>query len=91
VNTHVDLIDWRGQGGFAGEAAVLGLAVRHLAARREGRADALEPTGWLTHHARHDAAAWQFLEQLFEFTGRMGGVRWRSAADLFGPPRQSVV
>jgi len=82
VNTHVDLVAWRAGRGFVGEAAALGLAVHHLAARRTGAADAAEPTGWLTHHACHDAAAWSFLERLFERTRAAPGVRWRDAAEL---------
>jgi hypothetical protein len=46
VNTHVDLIAWRAGRGFAGEGAVLAAATAHLAAKRDGRADAGEPTGW---------------------------------------------
>jgi len=83
VNTHVDLIAWKGGRGFVGEAEALAVAVRHLAARRGGSADAGEPTGWLTHHAVHDEAAWRFLERLFEVTIRAGGVRWRRAGELF--------
>lgn len=83
VNTHVDIIDWRGTRGFAGEEAVLRVAEAHLAARRTGRADPAEPTGWLTHHACHDEAAWTFLERLFEFASRRGAIRWRSAGELF--------
>jgi hypothetical protein len=83
VNTHADIIDWRGNRGFAGEAAVLRLAEAHLAARRTGHADAAEPTGWLTHHACHDGAAWAFLERLFEFTRDARAVRWKAAGELF--------
>lgn len=83
VNTHVDLIAWRAHRGFAGEDAVLGAAIRHLAAKREGAADAAEATGWLSHHAVHDEAAWAFLERLFETAGQAGGVRWLGAPELF--------
>jgi hypothetical protein len=83
INTHVDLIAWKGGRGFVGEAEALAVAVRHLAARRGGSADADEPTGWLTHHAVHDEAAWRFLDRLFEVTKRTAGVRWRGAGDLF--------
>lgn len=83
VNTHVDIIDWRGTRGFAGEEVVLRVAESHLAAQRTGRADPAEPTGWLTHHACHDEAAWIFLERLFEFASRRGAIRWRSAGELF--------
>ncbi len=83
VNTHVDIIDWRGGRGFVGEDVALGQATRHLQARRSGLADGAEPTGWLTHHAVHDESAWVFLQQLFERTAGRQGVSWRSATDLF--------
>ncbi len=85
VNTHVDIIDWRGTRGFAGEDAVLAQATQHLLARRNGVADTGEPTGWLSHHAVHDAAAWAFMERLLERTAGIPGVSWRSAAQLFRP------
>jgi hypothetical protein len=85
VNTHVDLIAWRGNRGFVGVPAALGQAARHLAARRQGRVDPDEPTGWLTHHLQHDAATWRFLEQLFEWTRAAAAVRWLSAPALFAP------
>lgn len=86
VNTHVDLIAWRSGGGFAGEPGVLDAAARHLQAKREGRADAAEPTGWLSHHLVHDAEAWDFLERLFEVTRGAAGVRWCDPATLFAGP-----
>jgi len=82
VNTHVDIIDWRGSRGFCGEDEALNKAISHLAARRTASADAAEPTGWLTHHAVHDPAAWDFLERLFDRTRRLGA-RWHEAAALF--------
>jgi hypothetical protein len=62
---------------------VLEAAVRHLSARRAGTADAAEPTGFLTHHAVHDEAAWDFLHRLFETTSAIPGVEWRRAEELF--------
>ena len=85
VNTHVDIIDWRGTRGFVGEETALRAALKHLAARRSGAADRAEPTGWLTHHALHDAAAWQFLARLFERT-RQHGARWLDPRQLFPSP-----
>lgn len=85
VNTHVDLIDWRDTRGFVGEAAALRAAVDHLQARRTGRADAAEATGWLSHHLVHDGACWGFLERLFERTHAMPAVVWRGAEALFAP------
>lgn len=83
VNTHVDLVAWQGGRGFIGEAEALALALRHLSARRTGRADPAEPTGWLTHHAVHDEAAWGFLARLFETTCGLPAVRWVRSAGLF--------
>lgn len=84
VNTHVDIVDWKGTRGFAGIDQVLAQALRHLVARRSGGADAGEPTGWLTHHAVHDEGCWTFLEHLFEATQALDGICWRSPAELFG-------
>lgn len=83
INTHVDIVAWQSGRGFVGEEAALRLLLEHLAARRTGTADASEPTGLLTHHARHDAAAWDFLERLFDTTRESAGVSWWDAARLF--------
>lgn len=82
VNTHIDIVEWRRTRSFAGEDATLSLAVRHLAARREGAADTSEPTGLLTHHAVHDAPAWAFVERFVERT-REGGGEWLPARRVF--------
>ena len=78
INTHVDIIDWRGTRGFIGEEAALRLLLKQLTAQSD------EPTGVLTHHAVHDQAAWAFLERLYERTRRRGA-RWADAAKLFPP------
>jgi hypothetical protein len=84
VNTHVDVIDWRGRngppGGFLGEDACLSLFVGHLEARRLGRVDPDEPTGLLSHHLVHDPATWRFLEKLRDFLAN------QAAARLLDPP-----
>lgn len=82
-NCHVDLIDWRGTRGFVGEAAALGSLVAHLAARREGRVDAEEPSGIMSHHLRHDPAAWRFLERVLDETTRHESIHWLSAREVF--------
>jgi hypothetical protein len=86
VNTHVDLVAWRGGRGFSGEEACLAAALAHLEAKRTGRADASEATGWLSHHAVHDEAAWRFLERLLDATRALPGVRWLDAQALFHAP-----
>ena len=75
VNTHVDIVAWRRGKRFIGEAEALSAVARYLASD--------EPIGWLTHHAVHDAAAWQFLERLFT----LKGARWLSAAEAFSYTR----
>ena len=74
LDTHVDLVDWRAGRRFAGAAAVLGALVEALAARR--RTGERQPTGVLTHHLAHDAAAWRFLEDLLAWGEETPGVRW---------------
>ena len=71
VNAHVDIVAWREGRRFIGEAEALAAAARRLAGD--------EPIGWLTHHAVHDAAAWDFLERLLG----LESVRWASAQELF--------
>jgi hypothetical protein len=71
VNTHVDIVAWRQSERFIGESEALSLAMKSLA---HG-----EPVGWLTHHAVHDAAAWDFLERLLT----IGDIRWVSAREAF--------
>ena len=83
VNTHVDLIDWRGGGGFAGTDGVIAAAIRHLYARRSGAADPDEPTGLLTHHLVHDAACQEFLERFTAATCQHPAARWQDARDIF--------
>ena len=74
LDTHVDLVDWRGGRRFAGAGTVLGALVSALAARR-ATSDP-RPTGVLTHHLAHDAAAWSFLEDLLAWGEDTPGVRW---------------
>ena len=88
VNTHVDIMRWTAPRGFLGEAEALGLLCGHLRARRgvptgEQQVDRAEPTGLLTHHLVHDAAAWGFLKQLLVLLARHPAVRMLSARDVF--------
>jgi hypothetical protein len=88
VNTHVDVIDWRGRngpsGGFLGESACLDLLIGHLQARRLGTVDAQEPTGVLSHHLVHDPATWRFLEKLRDFLANQAAARLLDPSAAFG-------
>jgi len=75
VNTHVDIVAWRRGKRFVGEAAAFSALARVLGAE--------QPIGWLTHHAMHDEAAWEFLGRLFT----LKHVRWLSAAEAFSYTR----
>ena len=83
VNTHIDIIDWRGHRGYVGDAAALGLAVGHLEARRRGAADPNEPTGLLSHHLAHDEASWGFIAALAGATRCHPAVDWLDARTIF--------
>lgn len=76
TNCHADLVDWRGGRRFRGTTRTLDQLCGHLAARREGRADASEPSGVLSHHLVHDDDCWRFLDRLLELCGAHPGARW---------------
>lgn len=79
INTHVDIIDWRGtRGGRPTDWLASDLAEQLAWARQNGR----PAIGVLTHHLVHDASAWAFLERLFEETRLDPRVQWVRATDL---------
>src|SRR5215470_16019652 len=86
VNAHIDLVDWHGGRGFVGTEPALKLAVDHLTARRQNRADRGEATGLLTHHLVHDDATWDFIGSFVRFIDARGAARWLSGPDLFRRP-----
>jgi hypothetical protein len=90
VNTHVDIINWRGDRRFLGADASLALMVRHLGARRERQADRAEPTGLLTHHLVHDEDAWAFVATLLRLARRHPAVRWLDGRELFAAPENAA-
>ena len=83
VNSHIDIIDWRGSRGFVGEDAALGLAIGHLGARRTAAADPAEPTGLLSHHLVHDEPSWRFIVEFIAATERHAAARWLTVGDAF--------
>ena len=80
LDTHVDLVDWRGGRRFAGAGAVLAALLEALVSRRH--AGDARPTGVLSHHLVHDCAAWSFLEDLLAWGAGAPGVRWVGVRDL---------
>lgn len=79
INTHVDVMDWRG-GRVGKPDAVLMDEIGQAMAR--GNA----PVGLLTHHLAHDAQAWGFLQRLFATTAGHQGCVWVGLPALITSP-----
>jgi hypothetical protein len=76
VDTHVDIIDWKGSRG--------GRDVRELVGELAGcvQHDSLDTIGLLTHHLVHDVAAWSFLECVLPYLANHKAARWTSISSL---------
>ncbi len=79
LNTHLDIIDWKGTRGGRDPAWLRRELVRLLEASRAHGGD---PIGVLAHHLVHDDAAWDFLDALFAHTAGHPAVTWCAADDL---------
>ena len=84
ANAHVDVIAWRRDRRFIGAAAALERLAAHLRARREGEADASEPTGILTHHLVCDDDAFAFLDACCAFLREHPAAAWLGVEAIFG-------
>jgi len=88
VNTHVDVMDWRGTRGCRDHALIVAdilARLRQVSGDVEERTDQKGRTiGVLTHHLVHDEGVWAFLEKLFAATGRHPACRWLAGADVIG-------
>lgn len=86
INTHVDVMDWRGTRGCRDHGLIIADIVsrmRQVCGDVEGREEQTGRTvGVLTHHLVHDEAVWEFLERLFTVTSEHAGCRWRRTNDL---------
>lgn len=75
LNTHVDVIDWRGtRGGKDHDVLFAETAARMRQANATGGM-----TGILTHHLDHDESVWAFLQSLLSVTTSHPACRWRSS------------
>ncbi|KIP98019.1 polysaccharide deacetylase [Agrobacterium tumefaciens] len=75
LNTHVDVIDWRGtRGGKDHDVLFAETAARMRQAHATGGM-----TGILTHHLDHDESVWAFLQSLLSITTSHPACRWRSS------------
>lgn len=80
IDVHLDVTDWRGDGGFVGTGPALGRLIADLRQRRESGDDGA--IGILSHHLVMDRATEDFIAELFRWTRGLPGVRWLGAADL---------
>lgn len=83
VNTHLDPINWRHDGGFLGVYPAIAILVQHLVARRSGYRDSEEPTGILSHHLVQNEATWRFLDDLLRFLGAHPAVDFVGADSIW--------
>ncbi len=83
VNTHLDPVNWRHQGGFIGVYPAIAILIQHLIAKRTGYRDNDEPTGILTHHLVQNDAVWLFLEDLLQFLSEHPAVTWLNATTIW--------
>jgi peptidoglycan/xylan/chitin deacetylase (PgdA/CDA1 family) len=84
VNTHVDLVDWKGGRAGRPAAAVMADLASELAQARLG---GWRPVGVLTHHLVHDARAWEALDALLELVANHPATRWSDPFSLVAESR----
>lgn len=64
--------------------ACLKAAVAHLSDRLDGRCDADEPTGLLTHHLVQDEACWRLIDRFVGAIRRHPAAAWIDLTDTLG-------
>ncbi len=78
VNSHCDLLRWKGGAAFKGAEKTINQLVEHLRDRRAGAVDASEPTGYLTHHLVMQDECWAFSQQLADAINNHPAARWHT-------------
>jgi hypothetical protein len=81
IDTHIDLLRWRGGARFRGQSLIL-KALRNFLMERRRSGDWDTPIGLLTHHLVHDAAAWHYLDQFLSWTCIEPVIVWTSLSSL---------
>jgi hypothetical protein len=77
LNTHVDLMDWRGTGGGKPSDQLFAEVLAWLTDEHP-----LPAIGMLAHHLVHDDNAWSFLEDFFALTADHPACRWASPQEI---------
>lgn len=76
LNTHLDIIDWKGMRGGRDPQWLANELTKLL---KRSRLDGSGPIGVLAHHLVHDELAWNFLEELFKLTVGHPAADWCEA------------
>jgi len=79
ANIHIDILAWDApEPRFVGAELSLTAAIAHLCAKRQGRADPGEATGFMTHCWAHNQAAWDFCTEFLTRTNAHAAAQWVS-------------
>ena len=82
INTHVDVIDWRGDRRFIGTGALARTVTRDLSLRREEQLGT-QPIGLLTHHLEMNDADWNGFRDVCDILVTHPAARMVSSGRLF--------
>ena len=83
INTHIDVIDWKGSRHFIGGEAMARIITVDLAQRRLENAWSLEPIGLLSHHLGMTIDDWRGFESICRIMVTHSAARMLSSEDLF--------
>ncbi|MEM8731438.1 MAG: polysaccharide deacetylase family protein [Pseudomonadota bacterium] len=86
INTHLDPIHWRGGRSLVPPKRLIAQMAQDLRDRQDGRTDATEPYGLLTHHLVHDDAIWTFVADLLARLSKAPLVHWDARHPLTREP-----
>ncbi|NNJ74183.1 MAG: hypothetical protein HKP56_03410 [Anderseniella sp.] len=83
ANCHCDPVSWKRGGVFVSTGAALDQLVDRLVVIRRNATSEVPPTGYVTHHAVMDHAAWDFTEMLFGTLRKHPAAEFLTAAEVF--------
>lgn len=88
INTHVDVIDWRGDRRFAGPDVMARDITSRLVQRRHGETSSSEPIGLLSHHLEMVCEDWRGFENVCVILVTHPAARMLTSRDLFKRRRE---
>ena len=84
VNTHVDIIDWKGTRKFIGAGFMATQIAFHLKKMRVNLVDNLEPMGILSHHLEMSDMDWQDFKKVFLLLKANPSIKLNDPINYFG-------